>query len=197
MKKLIGIILCLAVVAGVGIVIYEKTGGSRVEIEDILPQNVSFYVQLRDVEKNLKELSSMPVWRGISNIDYEVLMKEINMGSQQAMIINLVKTQLMEALNSPLAKRLFGNDVALAIYPFEKDIGMLPSAAEALSSAFIEEVLSGLFLVTRVDPDVQFAEFITRFFKQFGSNVSQGQVEYRGLFRMLVLKSVWSASMIL
>jgi len=179
MKKIFVVILSVAVIAGVGIIV-KKTMEPRSGIENILPQNVSFYVQLHDVEKNLKELTSLPIWQGFSNLDYDLLMKKNAIDGQQVMLINLFRTQLSEVINNPMSKRLFGRDVAIAIYPLDKEIGLLAQNLKVLNPKFIEEVLSGVFFVTRVEPDVQFAEFVTRTFTQFGSNISQSQVEYKG-----------------
>lgn len=180
MKKTILIYLVAAMIGGIGYFAYQKTLGSHSQIINILPQNTSLYVQFSDVEKNLKELASMPFWQGISKIDLDALMEKNAIDSQQSVMIHLLKDQLSEVINNPLAKRFFGNDVAIAMYSFDKDIGVIAQDLKILNPQFVEEILSGLFLVTRVDADVQFAEFVSRFFSQFGSSISQGQFEYKG-----------------
>ena len=54
-----------------GVAVFKKMKEPPLEIENILPQNVSFYVQLHDVEKNFNDLTSMSIWRGMSNINYD------------------------------------------------------------------------------------------------------------------------------
>ena len=191
MKKIIIICLCIAAIVAIGVGIYEKTKGPSFGISSILPQNVSIYVELHDVEKNFKTLASMPVWEGIRSIDLNRLMEKNALNGQQVMFFNLIKDQLLEVVNNPLAKRLFGHDVAIAVYPLDYDATLLAQEMKVLSPKFIEEILSGLFLVTRVDKDVQFAEFVSRFFKQFGPNVSQGQVEYKGeIIRTIAISDI-------
>lgn len=180
MKKIIVFLLCVAVIIGIGVGVFLKTKKSKFGVENILPQDVSIYVQFQDVEKNFEELTSMPIWKGMSNIDFDGLMKKNGWDGQQGMFLSLIKNQISDIVNNPLAKRLFGNEVAIAIYPLDGDLKLFTDDLKVFNPKVIEELLSGLFLVTRVDADVQFAEFVSRFFKQFGSNVSQEQVEYKG-----------------
>ena len=180
MKKIIVIFLCIAVIIGIGIGVLKKTKETRFGVEDILPQDVAVYVQLQDVEKNFQELMSMPIWQAMSKIDFGGLLKRNSVSKQQDILLSLIKNQLSDIVNNPVAKRLFGNEVAVAIYPLDMDLGLIAHDLKTFNPKVIEKLLSGLFLVTRVDADVQFAEFASRFFNQFGSNISQGQVEYKG-----------------
>jgi len=180
MRKLIMGAMWLFVIVAIGFIVFDKIRGPRLGIEKILPQNVSVFVQLHDVEKNLKTLTSMPVWEGLGSIDLDNLMSQNVIDAQQAMVIDLIRTQFKEVISSPLVTRLFSRDVAIAVYPMDQDIDLIVQEIKTLNPQFIEKLLSRVFLVTRVNADVQLAEFVTRFFNRFGSNVSQGQVEYKG-----------------
>jgi len=191
MKKIIVICFCVVAIAAIGVGIYEKIKGPSFGISNILPQNVSIYVELHDVEKNFKTLASVPVWEGIRSIDLNRLTEKNALSDKQVMFFNLIKDQLSDVVNNPLAKRLFGRDVAVAVYPLDYDAALLAQEMKVLSPKFIEEILSGMFLVTRVDKDVQFAEFVSRFFKQFGSNISHGQTPYKGeIIRSITISNI-------
>lgn len=179
MKKLIVIFLCIAVV-GIGVGVFLQVTKIGSSIEDILPQEPIVYVQLRDVERNMEEIALMPFWRAISNIDYDLLIEKSALTDQQSVFVNLIRKQFSEVLTNPLAKKLFGREVAFAIYLPGGDIDLFSQEIKDLGPKIAEKLLSGLFLVTRIDPDIQFAEFISRFFNQRGANISKGQVEYKG-----------------
>lgn len=179
MKKIIIVILCLGVIgAGIGIYLHMQKKGES--IEAILPGDALLYVHLNDVEENLATISSMPLWKVIAGIDYDSLIKKSSLNPQQMMFINLIRGQFSEVLDNPLAKRMFGREVAFALFLPQVDVATLAQDMKALNPQVIEKLFSGLFLVTRIDPDLQFAEFISRFFKQYGANVSQGMSEYKG-----------------
>jgi len=191
MKKLIIFLICVAVIAGVGAGVFFHMQKKDSSVENVLSQGAVVYVRLNDVEKNIEELASMPLFQAISRIDYDLLMEKGKVPAQQRMLVNLVRQQFSQMLSHPMPKKLFGREVALAIYPLERDINALVREIKMFNPQMIEELFSGLALVTRMDPDVQFAEFISRFFSQYGANVTQGQVEYRGeTIRTVTLSNV-------
>jgi len=179
MKKLVIILICITLIIGIGLGVLKKKE-KQFSIESILPQEALVYVQIRDVAKNFQKLELLPFWQSIRDINYELLMEKNAINDQQLVFINLIKKQLSHILSSPLSKRLFGQEVAFAVYSPEMDLNELVREMKILSPKFFEELLSGFYLVTRVDPDVQFAEFISRFFDQFGTNITQNQLEYNG-----------------
>jgi len=178
MKKIIIILLCV-VVAGIGVGIFLQTQKSGPSIEGILPQEALIYVHMRDVEQNMSKMVSMPFWQAVRNVDYDLLMKRNALSPQQSLFIGLIKNQISEILTNPLTKKLFGREIVFAIYPPSTDVGVLVREMKILNPKIVEELLSGLFLVTRIDRDVQFAEFVSRFFNKQGANISQGQGEYK------------------
>lgn len=190
MKKLIIILFCI-VIAAVGITVYLQTQKEESSIENILPEGALVYVQLNDIEKNLKQMASMPFWKAISGINYDLLTRKNIIIPKHKAFIDLFRTQASQIVKSPMTKKLFGREVAFAVYPFDKDIGALVQEMKSFNPGIIEEVLSGGFLATRIDPDVQFAELLSRSFSQYGANVSQGQIEYKGeIIRTITLSKV-------
>lgn len=179
MKKLIIALLCLIIV-GIGIGIFWKTRKAGSSIENILPENTLAYVHMKDVAQNLEGMAAAPFWKSLAGIDYDTLVKKNVLKAEQKIFIDLVREQLLDVLTHPVSRRLFGREIVLAIYPSANDAGASLAQIKSLNPKVTEELLSGVFLVTRVDPDVQFVEFVSRFFSEYGPNISQGQVEYKG-----------------
>lgn len=179
MKKWI-LVLVVVLMAGIGAGIFWQMQKARFSIEGVLPQGALLYVQLRDVEQNLNEMASMPFWQAVRDIDYDLLEKKGALSPQQGLFIRRIEGWLSEVATNPLSKRLFGRDVALAVYPPFQDMNALMRGTEILNPKVVEGLLSGIFLVTRVDPDVQFAELVSRLFNQHDANLSRGQLEYKG-----------------
>jgi len=178
-KKLLIALVLAAAIAG-GVTYYLKTQEKGQSVENILPKEALVYVHLNDVEKNLQQMASMPLWKAVSNINYDLLIEKNIIPRQQKMAIDMVRAQITEVLNNPMVKKLFGKEVAFAVYSPEQDIEAMVGNMKGFDPKVIEELLSGFVLVTRVEPDVQFAEVLTRSVSQFGANVTQGQVEYKG-----------------
>ncbi|HQP10774.1 MAG TPA: DUF3352 domain-containing protein, partial [Candidatus Omnitrophota bacterium] len=178
MKKIIVIALCVAIgIVAVGILLKTRTKG--LAIESVLPQKPLVYVKLNDVEKNMKEISALPLGQALINADYDLLTRQNIITPQQGAFLQLIRTKMSEISTNPVMKQLFGREVAVAIYPLKQDMGELVEEMKILNPQLVSELLSGVFLVTRVDPNVQFAEFFTRYLTQLGAKVSQGQVEYK------------------
>lgn len=179
MRKLIIVLACIAMIVGIGFGILqnEKT---RFSIEHILPQQALVYVQIHDVKENFQKLASMPVWQELNNINFDQFIDKNSSNAQQLALIDLARKQLSDVLSSSLSNRLFGKEVAFAAYSPATDMSVLVREMKTLSPKFFEELLSGFFLVTRVDADVKLAEFTSRFFNQFGDNVFLKQSEYKG-----------------
>ncbi|MBN1869691.1 MAG: DUF3352 domain-containing protein [Candidatus Omnitrophica bacterium] len=190
MKKLIIILVCIGLVA-VGAAIFLHVQKKGVSFEAVLPEGAFIYLRLDDVEKSMKQISSMPLWKAVSGINFDALADKNVISAQQKSAIDLVKTTLSQVSSNPMAKKLFGREIALAVYPIEKDMNALVEEIKMFRPQVIEEILSGVFLVARVDPDVQLAEFLSRSFSQYGANVSEGQVEYEGeIIRTITLSNI-------
>lgn len=190
MKKIIVVLLLVASVAA-GVTFYLQTQEKGQSVESILPKGALVYVHLNDVEGNLQQMASMPFWKALSNINYDLLMQKNIIPSQQRMVLELVKTQLSQVSSNPMVKKLFGKEVALAVYLPDQDLKAMARQMKGFNPVVVEELLSGIFLVTRMDPDVQFAEVLTRSFSQYGANVTQGETEYKGeIIRTITVSNV-------
>jgi hypothetical protein len=179
MKKTIFIMTALVVVAVAGAGTYLYLQKPKDMLTDVLPQEPLVFVQLSDVEQNLKKLSSMPLWTGIRDLNYDLLQSKNAEQGKPWQVLKLIKDQISAVTNNPVAKKLFGKEIAFAVYPPDKETALDFSDFTRLNPALMEDLLSGLYLVTRVDPDVQFAEFVARFFDQFGDNITRGEVVYK------------------
>ena len=88
MKKLIIILFCI-VIAAVGVTVYLQTQKEEASIENILPEGALVYVQLNDLEKNLKQMASMPFWKAIGGINYDLLAQN----KRQCCFLGLVRPE--------------------------------------------------------------------------------------------------------
>jgi len=179
MKKTILIFILLALIAAAGIGGYLYFNKPKDMLTDVLPQSPLAYVQFSDVEQGLKKLATMPVWISIRDLNYDLLQKESAGQGKQWQILKMVRDQILAITSSPVSKKLFGNEVAFAVYPPDKEIDVYLSDIKSMDPALAEELFAGFRLLTRVDRDVQLAEFTARFFNQFGDNVTRGEEVYK------------------
>jgi hypothetical protein len=190
MKKKIVVVLCV-IIAGIGAGILWKTRQAGPSVENILPEHALFYARVNDVEKNLETMAASSFWKSFADIDYDLLARKGVIKPDQKVFIDLVRGQLSDALQHPAARKLFGREVALAVYPPAKDVTASIGEIQSLDPKVVEGLLSGIVLVTRIDSDVQFVEFISRFFSDYGPDISQGQFEYKGeLLRTVTVNSL-------
>jgi len=136
-------------------------------------------VHLRDLEKSIEQVTSMPFWQAIRDVDYDFLISKGVLTNQQSTFINLLRGQISEMSTNPILKKIFGKEIAVAIYPPEKDLDLFVQDTQNFDPKVAAELLSGLFVVIRADPEIQFVEFIARFVDQSSVDISQGQVEYK------------------
>ena len=114
MKKLIIIVLCV-VIAAIGITAFLRTQKKESSIESLLPEGALGYVHLYDVEKNLKQMASMPFRKAIGGINYDVLIQKNIIAPQHKRLIATIRAQSSQILSNPMVKKLFGQEVAFAI----------------------------------------------------------------------------------
>jgi len=138
MKKLIIIIILIATVVGVGYYVLEKKEVSF-SIENILPQQALVYVQIHDVEENFQKLAAIPFWQGFSNVNFDALLEKNVINNQQFTFIKLISNQFSALSKSSLSKRLFGQQVAFAVYTPVMDFNTLAREMKTLSPKFFEQ----------------------------------------------------------
>jgi len=190
MKKIVIGIFSIAVIIAIvyGVLQQQKAESG---IAQILPQDALIYVQINDAHRNLQKISTMPFWQAIQNINLNALRANEAIDNRSLVIFDMLQTQFKTLLDEPVAKRLFGKDVALGIYMPELRPDEFSQDIKRINPKLVEKLLSGIVIVTRVDADVQFAEFVSRFFGKFGANITQSQTEYKGqLIRLVTLQDV-------
>jgi len=179
MKKTVLIIICVLIIIGVGVGIYFKKKAPVNAINAVLPKEAALYIHMNEVERNLGTLTSLPLWDGIKSINYDLFFEKNVFNAQQKKFIRFIQHDLSEGLTHPVVRKLFGNEVALAAYLPERDLDSIFYEMKVNPGA-LQELLSGVFIITRIDPEMQFVEFISRFIDQFGSDVIRGETEYKG-----------------
>ncbi|VAX35194.1 hypothetical protein MNBD_UNCLBAC01-2000 [hydrothermal vent metagenome] len=182
MKKLLGILIALILVSGIfaGGYFYFQKYKKALPIEEVLPEGVLFYTKMSNVQSNVKKLESNALWQSIMNLDYILLENEGMISEQQSTFIEVLKNNFSNSINTPLFQKIFGQEIALAVYPFTIDFTRLANITAGLSPDVIEEIFSTAILVTRVAPEVQFAEFMIQMWEgKSKSEVSFEKKEYK------------------
>jgi len=181
MKKIIGIIIFLVIfiVAGFGVLKLLKKDGES--IQSVLPAKPIVYVHLEDVSANLEELTSTEIFNALAQIDYEQLLSIANVPRAQREYLNVIFAELTDPTKSVIIKKIFGNELAVAVYGQTIAASQLEIKSLQAAVSLAETVLSNIVIVTRVKKDVQIAEVMSRTFKNFGENISNHVQEYDGL----------------
>lgn len=170
MKKIITLVLTIAVlVLGIGIYFYQ-TKIAKLAIESILPANPLVYIHISDIEKNLNKLKKTKLWHNIANIDIEKLMIKSGAAQEQIEQYRKVNSEFSHFVSELLLDKFFGQEVALAVYSVSFD-GFSPQA--------MSDMASGVVLVTRINSDAEFIEFISRIYGKFNKKVVTKSEKYQ------------------
>lgn len=149
MRKIIGVSLCLALLAvlvSVGILLLKKM---ETPFEKTLPSGALFYVKFPNARAAFEKITATQFWKGLQTVDYDLL------GTASW------KEKMTDpAMNAALEKFL-GREFALAVYPPDFSAFNEASLEAGQTEALLTEFLSGLFFAARVPPDVQAAEALS------------------------------------
>lgn len=181
MKKIISGILFIAILVLVGLILFKFIQKENRPISDVLPQNPLVYIHLTDTADNFNELVSTEVFKAIEQIDYQKLLESIGMTQDQNERFNAVISQLKDPRNGLIINKLFGKEFSIAIYSSDSTMASMEIKSMQVAAAIAEDVLSNIFIVTRVPKDIQVAEVISRAFPNFGKNITNGLQDYNGL----------------
>jgi hypothetical protein len=176
MKKILVVMLIVILVIAVGFGIFFLIRG-EVAFEDVLPEGPVLYVKFSDVEAHVKRLTATKLWDSLRRIDYSLLG-----GKDQARQRETILRTLQQAGSNPTAqavlRKMFGNEFAFVIYPVSLDIAALLEGAPGSMANLTGEITSSVFLITRIDPTIQFAESLAGFLNQGGSGPRMETVFY-------------------
>ncbi|NQS99792.1 MAG: DUF3352 domain-containing protein [Candidatus Omnitrophica bacterium] len=171
MKKIVVIVSIVLVVSGIGAaIVYKLQGPKKLPIEKILPEQAMFYLQMSEIEKSLEEFKTTQLWWNIQQIDLELLLQKSGLTEQDLAQFNEFQAKYIRFLPG-LLWEFFGQEVACAIYPFEISSFEDPRALLEAASSFV--------LVTRLRPEAEFIELLTKVFDKFDRQVQIRDKKYK------------------
>ena len=171
MKKLM-LVLLIVVVTGLvagGIFMFWQSTRPPLEVGAILPPQPLLFVHMNDIEQNLGEFTQTRFWQILKGIDYIKYMKESGGDEAALKHFDEMRKQLFSEEMKVFAKTFLGKEVAVAVYGGE---------GNSLDPKNIVNVASQTFLVTRLKPEVKFAEKFSGLIGKMDPNISVEEVDY-------------------
>lgn len=171
MKRIVSVVLAVVLVLALGIGIYYYKIIARLPIEKIIPEGAVAYVRISDIEKGLQEFKSTRLWRNIRDIEIELLLEKSGLSQEEIVKYDMLKSELFRSAAELLLDKFFGQEIALALYPDKTgtfDLEKMPALA------------SNIILVTRLKPEAEFIEFISKLCSKFGQKMQIKHEEYKG-----------------
>ena len=169
MKKPVIIVSVLALVLAAGI-IYQLTM-APLPVDKILPGGAIAYIRVSDVEKQVNDFKATRLWKNIKKIDIEMLMEKSGATKKNIEGYQDTKKWFSSAFGGSVMSELFGKEIALVVYP-----GDIKEATPAA----IREAASNIFLVTRVKPEADFIEFVSKIINKAGKKADVSEETYKG-----------------
>jgi hypothetical protein len=161
MKKLIGIILALAIIAGAGFYFYQKSQEVRVAfLESIVPEDLIYYFYSYNLTEKVKASQA-------SAFHKKIILSPLYAGYIEP-LLNRFKQKL------PFLSDLFAKDSALVVYSLAGAGNRLPSGYAGQSGDF-------LFL-SRIDPKInlKIKKSIADFYLSLAAKDQVSRDQYRG-----------------
>ena len=176
MKKVLWIVLIVIVVLGTGTGLYfYQMSKIKLSVEEVLPQGALGFVRVSDIEPRLNDFKNTKIWTTINAIDFPVLMQKGGLTPQQIKQSGYTKAkEILTVLSEPntniLLMKFFGQEVAVAFYPFEGKLDQ---------NTHPEEMLSSLIFVSRLKPGAQIIESLSNLSQEFGNSIQSTTQEYK------------------
>lgn len=118
MKKLLGVLIVAAVIAIAVIVGLKLIAPKEVVMAEILPQDVSFYYSIQNLETIWKNIKTSNFWREFSNLK---LLQDIQIASGLQDLKNQFKENVGVELTEENFLKLTGREFVVAIIPAEQN----------------------------------------------------------------------------
>jgi hypothetical protein len=170
MKKILLIILLIALLGVVGIILYQKYLTKPQPVEEVLPSGALVYLRVMNLDKHLTDFSQTQLWKALSQIDYTKVL--LNFGAPEKEVSQL--DMLLQQMSSPaiqmIIKKFFGKEVAVAIYP---------TALNNLAVQEISKAVGSIVMVTRLGQGIKFVDFFTNVLSQQDKNISVQTKKYK------------------
>ncbi len=172
MKKKIGFILILSVfILFAFVIFYFKILSPHIAVQEILPDGAVLHFQQKDGSKLIAQFSNTPTWYQWRKINVPVLMKKGDMSEEHVKLAQLVTKYLGPISDSLLLRKFFGRELAITIYPFE---------TKNQESPTIDQMLSQVTIVARLEKGIQFIDFVGRLLGIFKQDFKVEEESYKG-----------------
>ncbi len=168
MKRNVLIVVVLALVLAVGI--YYGVKFAPRAIETVLPGKVAVYVKFSDIGKQAEELESSKLWKNIKGIDIEMLMEKSGAKKEEIEGYKIAKSEITSFLGGLVIDKYFGKEIAIALYPAQ--------TGEASPDAALKPA-SNIVLVTRIKPETDFIDFISKILNKFNQKYEIAEENYK------------------
>ncbi len=166
MKKLLIVILSLAILSAAGAGIFYYVTASGPSIEDVLPEDALFYVKFSNLRTTREKIVSTKLWQNLRQVDYSLLFEG--------------RPKIFHPSTAVILDQLFGREAALAVYEPDMDISSISAAGPEDQPRLWGEILSNVFLVTRLEPDVQWMESVSGLLGLSAEGLNVEEISYEG-----------------
>ncbi len=167
------VFVAVVVLLLIGIRFYVQKGKIAREIVDVIPAGAMFYLQVNDLEMNIRDFQKTALASELQAIDFPGAMQALGAGDREMLFYQVLKEEVLSEEQMNLFLKIFGHQAAIAYYWPE-------STAESFDFANIMKSLSGLCIMTRLGPEAQFIELLMTALSKGSEDVTQTSEEYRG-----------------
>ena len=178
MKKLIGIGVVVAVLAGVGFFVLTQKHSSMA-LESVLPAGPVFYIRATGIHQRIEKLTTTKLFSELKNLDYKNLAAILGVPQQGVDEAQQRLTQVFSPENQKFLKALFGQEVVMAVYMDDVAQSMQAQSPQEVQKV-MKELAQNVFIVTRVAADVAVAEAVLKFSGQFSKDFTTATTSYHG-----------------
>lgn len=180
MKKIIPVIIGVVVllVLGAGIFLWQANR-KVVPLETLLPEQPVGYVRQTQLSKGLEEFAGTRFYQDLQAINVENAIEKIGAGPEGAARYKKLKQTLFSGENQQLVKQLLGKEFVVAAYPDDSLKNFQPKDSEEMTMIAMQ-MAQNIFVVSRISPELQVAEFVSKFFLQYQEELSSRTSQYRG-----------------
>jgi hypothetical protein len=125
MKKIIISFFIIAFAAGAGAYFYLAKAPVLLPTmpEELLPEETAFFLQIKNIEKNIKEINQNKLGKNLKKIDFVSTAKKLELPKDTIQQIENIKSGLNSKINQKIFYNFFGKNISLALVSlnFETD----------------------------------------------------------------------------
>ncbi len=176
MKKSAIIITVISVAVAAGVLF--SLASKPAPIESILPADAALFVKFSNVDRQVKEIKASRLYKNIEKIDVDMLLEKSGAKKEDIENFKAARTEMSSFITGLVLDKYFGKEISVAVYPV-KSVEFTPDA--------LPRMLSNVTLVTRVKPEVNFIDFISKVLNKAGKKYELAEENYRN-YKITVIK---------